>query len=383
MGGKQSVAIPRTICRIPEASSEEIALNEPALPPEASQPAPQPAPQDLPSPDPPSQDRGIEWIFWGPNRLRAGWGILLFVLLFALFIGLDGMLLRFVFHVSGDAAGGFSVRDGLLSEITQLLCVFLATAIMALIERRPVFFYGYQGKARGVRFFSGLAGGFIAISALVLVLWKAGLLTFDGLTLHGPAMWEYAAGWGLVFLGTGFFEESLLRGYVQFTMTRGVGFWWGALLFSFLFGFIHKGNPGETPVGLFAAGAVGLIFCLSLWYTGSLWWAVGFHAAWDWGESYFYGTSDSGLVARGHLLGEHPVGNILWSGGLTGPEGSLLVIFLLVIVALIMFLWWGRRTQSPFAGSGWMPLWVRQRQSLGTAQKVSGAPDSNPVQPAL
>ena len=49
--------------------------------------------------------------------------------------------------------------------------------------------------------------------------------------------------------------------------------------------------------------------------TGSLWWAIGFHAAWDWGESYFYGTSDSGLMARGHLFGEHPVGKLLWSGG--------------------------------------------------------------------
>ncbi len=103
-------------------------------------------------------------------------------------------------------------------------------------------------------------------------------------------------------------------------------------------------------MGLFAAGAIGLVFCLSLWYTGSLYWAVGFHAAWDWGESYFYGTSDSGMVAQGHLLGEHPVGKLLWSGGPTGPEGSLLVIPLILIIALAMWLWWGRRVVSPFAG---------------------------------
>jgi uncharacterized protein len=29
----------------------------------------------------------------------------------------------------------------------------------------------------------------------------------------------------------------------------------------------------------------GLLFCLSLRRTGSLWWAVGFHAAWDWGQT--------------------------------------------------------------------------------------------------
>jgi uncharacterized protein len=91
-----------------------------------------------------------------------------------------------------------------------------------------------------------------------------------------------------------------------------------------------------------------------------LYWAVGFHAAWDWGESYFYGTSDSGMVAQGHLIGEHPMGKILWSGGATGPEGSLLVIPLILMIALAMWLWWGRRVTSPFAGCGWRPAWSRK-----------------------
>jgi hypothetical protein len=333
-------------------------LDEPTLQPEFTPPAPAP------------QDRGIEWIFWGPNGLRAGWGVLAFAVLFVILIIADGMVLHSLFHSTGKP-GDFSLRTGLISEASQVICVFLATLVMALIERRSVFSYGFQGTARGVRFFSGLAWGFAAICAVVLVLWKAHLLAFDGVLLHGPAIWKYAAGWGLVFLGTGFFEESLLRGYVQYTMTRGVGFWWGALIFSFLFGFIHKGNPGETPVGLFSAGAVGLVFCISLWYTGSLWWAVGFHAAWDWGESYFFGTSDSGLVARGHLLGEHPIGNILWSGGVTGPEGSLLAIFLLVLTALLMVLWWGRRAPSPFAGSGWVPAWAQEGRMASLARSAA------------
>ena len=224
-----------------------------------------------------------------------------------------------------------------------------------------------------MRFFSGLAWGFIALSAFVLVLWKAHLLAFDGELLHGGDILKYAFGWGLVFLMVAVFEESTLRGYLQFTLTRGIGFWWGALLLSLLFGFCHGTNPGETPVGLFAAAAVGLVFCLSLWYTGSLWWAVGFHASWDWAESYFYGTSDSGLVAQGHLFGEHPIGPRLWSGGTTGPEGSLLVLCLLVVIAGLMWLWWGRRVQSPFRNSGWKPAWLRKPAKFGPS--TIGRPD--------
>ena len=316
--------------------------------------------EPAPLPEPPK--RGLRWVFVGENGIRAGWGLLLFVIIFLAVARCIGLIAHYLIHAKPPARdAAFTPKLGLISEGLSTFCVLVATAVMSLIERRPVLYYGYQGTARAARFFFGLVWGFVAISALVLTLWKAGLLGFDGQMLYGGAMWKYAAEWGLVFLFVGLFEESLMRGYMQFTMTRGVGFWWGALLFSFLFGFGHGSNTGESPVGLFTAGAVGLVFCLSLWYTGSLWWAVGFHAAWDWGESYFYGTSDSGMMAQGHLLGEHPVGKLLWSGGPTGPEGSLVAIPLLVIIALAMWLWWGRRVTSPFADSGWRPAWSRKQ----------------------
>ena len=129
----------------------------------------------------------------------------------------------------------------------------------------------------------------------------------------------------------------------------------GAFLLCLPFGAHAWSNPGESPVGLVGVGAASLIFCLSLWYTGSLWWAVGFHAAWDWGQSYFYGTADSGLVAQGHLFREHPVGRPLWSGGATGPEGSVIVLPLLLVIALLMAAWWGKRGEQPFKGMAWKP----------------------------
>jgi membrane protease YdiL (CAAX protease family) len=312
----------------------------------------------LATPQPPKRD--MHWVFMGAEGLRAGWGVLLFVLLFIGFSFLSIQLLKHLLPPRHHSAV-FALRLAFISEGAQLIPLLLATAIMALIERRPLLAYGYQGKARAVRFISGLAWGFVALSALVLVLWRAGLLVFDGVQLHGADVWKYALGWGVLFLVVAVFEESTLRGYLQFTLTRGIGFWWGALLLSFLFGFSHGTNPGETPVGLFGAAAVGMVFCLSLWYTGSLWWALGCHASWDWAESYFYGTSDSGLMAQGHLFGEHPTGPLLWSGGTTGPEGSLLVLVLLAIMALAMWLWWGRKVESPFRGSGWRPAWSRKQ----------------------
>lgn len=327
---------------------------------------PEPILNRIPEPPapPPAPRHGMGWIFVGKSGIiRAGWGILIFIVVFAAVAFFGGFFLRDFFQ-HHSRTGVLTASTGLVAEGFQVLCVVIATGIMALIERKSILAYGYQGKARATRFVSGLVLGFIAICAMVFALWQLGYLAFDGQSLHGAAMAKYAAIWALVFLGTGIFEESLLRGYLQFTMTRGVGFWWGALLFSLLFGLGHTHNAGESPVGLFSAGAIGLVFCLSIWYTGSLYWAVGFHAAWDWGESYFFGTADSGLVAQGHLFSEHPVGKVLWSGGKTGPEGSILIVPLLIVIAILMWLWWGRRGESPFKGQGWPPAWTRRARVI-------------------
>lgn len=303
----------------------------------------------------PPPQRDARWVFFGPEGLRAGWSVLIFVAIYlGMAVGIFAVVAHF-HHAKHNAGAAMSPGLGIVNEGVQLLLVAIATWVMSRIESRPMLSYGYQGRARGARFFWGLVWGFVAISALVFSLDKLRYLSLDGVALGGEAALRYAVLWGVMFLIVGLFEESLLRGYLQFTLMRGMGFWWGALLLSFVFGFGHGHNPGESPVGLIAAGAVGLVFCLSLWYTGSLWWAVGFHAAWDWGESYFYGTADSGGLAQGHLLREHPMGNALWSGGTTGPEGSWLVFPLLALITLLMVAWWGRRSEKPFRGMGWRP----------------------------
>jgi uncharacterized protein len=302
--------------------------------------------------------RDLHWVFKGPRGLRAGWGILIFVAVwYGLTAGSTMLTMRFL-HVNMRAP--IPPGPGILIELAQFVPMVIATWIMSLIERRPVHAYGYQRLPRAKRLLSGLVWGFIAISGLVLTLWKLGYLSLQRGSLNTTSALEDAAAWGLVFLLAGFFEESLFRGYVQFTLTRGIGFWWGAVIFSLIFAWFHTTNPGESTIGLVSVVGAGVIFSLSLWYTGSLWWAVGFHATWDWGQSYFYGTPDSGMLARGTLLQWHAQGPAFWSGGTTGPEGSILIVPALLLMAGAMVLWWGRRERSPFAGAAWRPIRVNK-----------------------
>jgi hypothetical protein len=124
---------------------------------------------------------------------------------------------------------------------------------------------------------------------------------------------------------------------------EGAGFWQAAWVTSTLFGFIHTGNGGENWIGIFSAAAIGFVFCVAVKLTGSIWWAIGFHAAWDWGLTYFYGAADSGNPAIGHFLSTTPVGSELWSGGADGPEGSLLILPLLVVILSAIVFVYGRK----------------------------------------
>jgi len=115
------------------------------------------------------------------------------------------------------------------------------------------------------------------------------------------------------------------------------------VLLSLAFSTTHLFNHGESPIGIFSVVGAGLLFCLSLWLTKSLYWAVGLHAGWDWSQSYLYRVPDSGQVASGHLFATHPSGGLIWSGGPTGPEGSIYVIPTMAIVALGVWIAWSRR----------------------------------------
>jgi membrane protease YdiL (CAAX protease family) len=231
----------------------------------------------------------------------------------------------------------------LIQEGWELLCVATATGVMAKLEHRALLSFGFIDRFAWVRLLGGAICGLACLSTVIGFMSLRGLVVFDGRALDAAAAWRYALEWALICLVIGAFEESLLRGYLQHTLGRALGFWPAAWLLSIAFALWHLDNAGESLFGLFVVGAGGLVFCLSLWYTRSLCWAVGFHAGWDWGQSYLYGTPDSGVTVQGHLFITHAVGDPLWSGGSTGPEGSLVMLPLLAVMAIGMWVWWGRK----------------------------------------
>jgi CAAX protease family protein len=305
----------------------------------------------------PNSNDGVEPhqpIFFGADGLRAGWSLLIAILaFFALLHGLG--LLAHTLHLVPAHSRSSEVTPGvvLITELIPCIAVLLTTLIMSKIEGRPFTLYGLGGSNKAIRLLSGTIWGLFFLSLLVFTLLKTGLLVIDSRLLSGSDIVRYALAWIPGFFIIGLFEETLFRGYLQYTLTRGLaglyrlydpsrsaafGFWAATIILSFGFGFVHSSNPGESPVGLLSAALAALVFCLSLWRTGSLWWAIGFHAAWDWAQSFLYGVADSGMMVHHHFLATHPVGKPLFSGGTTGPEGSILVLPVLALIAAVIFI---------------------------------------------
>jgi uncharacterized protein len=312
-----------------------------------------PAPDDAPA-SPVRPPFSIGDVFVGSEGLRAGWSLLLYVALLAAVLMGSGFLLHGLqSHLVPTNTALTLPRSVFFGEGLQLFAVVVATWIMSKIEQRPVSVFGLARERSLVNFLAGLAWGGAMLSLLVLSLRATGLLVFDARLLFGRSAFRYGAIWLLGFLLIGLFEEYFFRGYLQFTLARGLsgiygwlhvprrdelGFWTSAVLLSFGFGLVHRSNPGESPIGLLAAGLIGVVFCLSLWRTGSLWWVIGFHASWDWAQSFLYGVADSGLMVQGHLFATHPVGKPILSGGLTGPEGSILILPIVGLITVVIFL---------------------------------------------
>ena len=197
---------------------------------------------------------------------------------------------------------------------------------MARIEKRSFADYALPGRgAFGVQFWRGAAWGFLALSALLLVVSAAQGFSFGTLALGGGKLASYAVLWALAFLLVGFCEEFLFRGYALYTLSTGIGFWPAAGLLSALFGAVHLHNPGESWIGGLSAGLIGLFFCFTVRRTGGLWFAIGLHATWDYSESFMYSAPDSGAMVPGHLLNSSFHGPRWLTGGTVGPEGSALV----------------------------------------------------------
>ena len=297
--------------------------------------------QPSPPPNGPIQSAPFDpkTIFVGSGGIRAGWRLLIYVCIVAVLIfGSFAVLMQvpaFRNAVTHANQGRMTTTALICSEFPLGIAVTLAAVLMSLIEKRPWGLYGMPlNQAFGLRFWEGMLWGVAAISAMIGLIAAFHGYSFGTIALSSHEIISKGLLYLFGFLLVGIFEEYSFRGYTQFTLATGIGFWPAAGILSGAFGAIHLGNQGEGLVGAASVVMIAMFFCLTLRRTGNLWFAIGLHCSFDWGETFLYSVPNSGNLAEGALSHSVIQGPRWLTGGTVGPEGS---VFCFLVVAL-MFL---------------------------------------------
>jgi membrane protease YdiL (CAAX protease family) len=311
-------------------------------------------------------------ILRGPNGLRAGWRLLIFFAILAPLgycasKAVDTLTEKLNTTPMGSPLGG-TVMMGIF-----LVALLLASGIMARVEGRSIADYGLPWRrAFCSQFWLGAVFGFASLTVLLLVIHLAGGFSFGSLALHGADIWKYGFFWSVPLFLSALLEDFFYRGYLLFTLTTGIGFWPAAFATSLWMGGMHYLNPGGHGLGPVAAFLYCIATCVVIRKTGDLWAALGIHAAFGWGEIFFYGVVSSGFPGQGHLFNSSFHGSTRLTGGSFGPEASLPSLAMLVIWGILFSLWF-RDAKYPNAAAIRDPR--LKRGPVQTAERYRGIQD--------
>jgi membrane protease YdiL (CAAX protease family) len=299
-------------------------------------------------------------IFIRDGRLRAGWRVTLYLLVYLLGLFILQIPIVSLYAIFYVASHGLTTPEALFGALrpanlplwfVTTLKLFELALVLGLtvlwcrfLDRRRFVEYGFR-RARGWRgdLLVGLALGAAQMALIVAVEWAAGWLSV-GL----PDTNKMFAGLGNAALGLVLFvlvavgEELTFRGYVQTNLQEGAGVVLALALSSLLFGTFHALNPNLTWVALLNLVLAGMALGYGYLVTGNLWLPIAYHLSWNTVQGPILGLAVSG-VRYGGLLVLSDRGPASWiTGAAFGPEGGI-VGTLVLLTAFPVFWWWGQK----------------------------------------
>jgi membrane protease YdiL (CAAX protease family) len=235
-------------------------------------------------------------------------------------------------------------------EGVSAFAVLIASLAVVAIARRSMRELGYASNDAGKLLVAGSAIGAAAPMLLIAAIAALGGFTFGTFAMHGAQLAAYTLAWLVAMFGIGIAEEMTFRGPAFLLLGEAIGLWPAALVTSLIFALLHYfGKPGENLADALSVGLLGLFMAFTVMRTGSIWFAVGFHALFDYVALYVLGAPNSGnhagqpLPTRLLTGGYH--GPAWLTGGKLGIEASWLV-FPIIAVLFIAFLFAPRKTQQ-------------------------------------
>jgi len=217
-----------------------------------------------------------------------------------------------------------------------------------VFERRPLWTTGMERPFLR-KYARGFALGLCMFTAVIALL-----ALFNSVIVETPLVGGFSlltlAGALLLFLGwmiQGAAEEILARGFLLPVLGVRWGPLAGVVVSSLFFASLHLFNPHLSFISLLNLALFGFFAAFYALYEGGLWGIFAIHAVWNWAQGNLYGFSVSGVeISNGILLDLMENGPDWLTGGLFGPEGGLVVTFVLIISLLLVWLAGRRRREQ-------------------------------------
>jgi len=289
-------------------------------------------------------------IFLGADgKLRFIWRAVLF---FALSAFVAPFLLQYALvpvqkqlHISdGLAADSIAFGEG-VNFLVALIC----TIPFAIYEHRGVFSYGLPLRGLlGARLWEGFIVGIVMAGAVAVGMIALGGMQVKGFALTGNALLYSGLAWLGANICVGIAEEFYFRSYFLQALWRSIGFWPAAIVIAAIFAAAHYFfKPGENIWDVITLVTLSLWLCYTVLRTGNLWFAVGFHIAFDFMQFFVIGTPNGTQIPQGRMLDVTFDGPAWLTGGVLGTEASFLMYPLIVAIWLYVFLRFRGRPDAP------------------------------------
>jgi membrane protease YdiL (CAAX protease family) len=162
----------------------------------------------------------------------------------------------------------------------------------------------------------------VVLSVAILAPLGIATVTPSADTLAARVSPEAWMGYTVTTLGSAY-EELLMRGYLLQLLVEGAGAWVGALVTGLLWAAGHIGNPGSNVAGIVFTGMSGVLLGWIVIRTGSLWFAIAYHVAWNVVAAHILGLTTSGFDLGASIFTTSLAGPELLTGGSYGFEGSI------------------------------------------------------------
>ncbi|ADV82744.1 CPBP family intramembrane glutamic endopeptidase [Terriglobus saanensis] len=201
----------------------------------------------------------------------------------------------------------------------------------------------------------GLALGWGMVAMLVLPMMLADRLhpVFD----WSPAAWNSLVMSVLVLAVAALAEEIGFRGYPFQRLIEAIGEAWATVAMALIFGLVHLQNPHATLASTLGTVLAGILFAVAYLRTRALWLSWGLHLGWNASMAVLFGLPVSGVTEFSSVVQTGPDLPIWLTGGIYGPEGSLLasVVILIGMAVLVRttrdYAW--EYNYQPIVGAGY------------------------------